>query len=464
MSRSSPDARPDDGQLELGVVEGGGLVRWTRILARTAVGDPSASPFVRVTRANAIKAKLDRKVLYELDGGDRSEIKSFKVRVEPGALLRPRPQTWSGGELMASNPAARAGGAPLREARAHGESIARTPQFEWFARAGLAARGVVYIVIGVLAIKLALGDGGKATNQQGALQTIAKQPFGTVLLIMVAGGLAGYASWRLLRAAIGHGPEDADDAKERIDGLVSGIGYAGALRDGREDPRRLGRGRRRVADPDKATGGVLGWPGGTWLVAIAGAIIVGVGLEQGYKALKQKFLEDSKTGEMSHRVRQGFTALGVAGYLARMVVFALIGYFLIKAALDYDPDEGDRPRRRARPPRSDLVRAAPAGRRRRRPCVLRRLLHRRRALPEGLDRRGGGSRRLRAPCVLADAELGGHLPAEAAGPGGGGAADRGTPGRTRRRGRAVRRVARASRCPRRSRRARACAPAPRSRR
>jgi diacylglycerol kinase (ATP) len=81
-----PDARPDDGQLELGVVEGGGLVRWMRVLARTAVSNPSSSPFVRVTRANAIKAKLDRKVLYELDGGDRSEIKSFKVRVEPGAL------------------------------------------------------------------------------------------------------------------------------------------------------------------------------------------------------------------------------------------------------------------------------------------------------------------------------------------------------------------------------------------
>jgi len=81
-----PDARPDDGQLELGVVEGGGLVKWMRILARTAVGDPSGSPFVRVTKANAIKATLDRKVLYELDGGDRSEIKSFKVRVEPRAL------------------------------------------------------------------------------------------------------------------------------------------------------------------------------------------------------------------------------------------------------------------------------------------------------------------------------------------------------------------------------------------
>ena len=183
-----------------------------------------------------------------------------------------------------------------------------------------------------------MGDGGKATNQQGALQTIAKQPFGTALLIMVAVGLAGYASWRLLRAAIGHGPEGADDAKERIDGLVSGIGYAALCVTAVKILAGSGGGGGG-SNPDKATGGVLGWPGGTWLVAIVGAIIVGVGLEQGYKALKKKFLEDSKTGEMSHRVRQGFTALGVAGYLARMVVFALIGYFLIKAALDYDPDK-----------------------------------------------------------------------------------------------------------------------------
>jgi uncharacterized membrane protein len=237
---------------------------------------------------------------------------------------------------MAGNPSMRAGGAPLREARSRGESIARTPQFEWFARAGLAARGAVYIVIGVLAIKLALGDGGKATNQQGALQTIAKQPFGTVLLILVAVGLAGYASWRLLRAAVGHGPEASDDAKERISGLVSGIGYAALCVTAVKILAGSGGGGGG-SNPDKATGGVLGWPGGTWLVAIVGAIIIGVGLQQGYKALKQKFLEDAKTQEMSHRVRQGYTVLGVAGHLARMVVFALIGYFLIKAALDYDP-------------------------------------------------------------------------------------------------------------------------------
>jgi diacylglycerol kinase (ATP) len=81
-----PDARPDDGQLELGVVTAEGVMQWARTLARTAAGDPTASPFVRATRARKVKVRLDRKVRYELDGGDRTKVRAFKVEVEPGAL------------------------------------------------------------------------------------------------------------------------------------------------------------------------------------------------------------------------------------------------------------------------------------------------------------------------------------------------------------------------------------------
>jgi hypothetical protein len=84
---------------------------------------------------------------------------------------------------------------------------------------------------------------------------------------------------------------------------------------------------------------VLGWPGGQILVGIAGLVIVGVGFEQGYKGIKKKFLEESKTEQMSRSVERSFSTLGVVGHLARMVVFALIGYFLIRAAIDFDPDE-----------------------------------------------------------------------------------------------------------------------------
>ena len=111
------------------------------------------------------------------------------------------------------------------------------------ARFGIAARGVVYIVIGVLAVQLALGDGGKATDQQGALHTIAKQPFGTVLLLAVAIGLAGYASWRLLRAALG-GTQGADDAQGPHRRRRQRDQLRDPLRRGGEDPRRL---RRRAA-------------------------------------------------------------------------------------------------------------------------------------------------------------------------------------------------------------------------
>src|SRR5215207_3722185 len=227
---------------------------------------------------------------------------------------------------------------PARQARAAGDDVARSPQFEWLARAGLVARGVVYAIIGVLAIKLALGDGGGKANQQGALETIARQPFGKALLIVMAIGLAGYAIWRLLRAALGHGPEASDDTKERIAGLASGIAYtmlcitAVSILIGSGSSGGGG-------SPDKATGGVLDWPGGQILVAIAGLIMIGVGLEQGYKGVKKKFLEKSKTEQMSESVEKAFTALGVFGHVARMVVFAMIGYFLVRAAIDYDPDK-----------------------------------------------------------------------------------------------------------------------------
>jgi YegS/Rv2252/BmrU family lipid kinase len=93
-----PDARPDDGQLELGVVTAEGVVQWARTLARTAAGDPTRSPFVRATKAQRVKVRLDRKVRYELDGGDRTKVRGFKVKVEPGALRLCAPRRSAEGE------------------------------------------------------------------------------------------------------------------------------------------------------------------------------------------------------------------------------------------------------------------------------------------------------------------------------------------------------------------------------
>ncbi len=115
---------------------------------------------------------------------------------------------------------------PLRRAEQTGEKLQRTAAFETLARAGFVARGLIYAIIGVLAVKLAIGDGGKTTNQTGALETIARQPFGQILLILVAIGLAGYSLWRLFRAVLGHGPEDSDSGFDRIAAFASGVAYA----------------------------------------------------------------------------------------------------------------------------------------------------------------------------------------------------------------------------------------------
>lgn len=226
--------------------------------------------------------------------------------------------------------------AAAKKTKKTADEVAGSRTLTWLARSGFVARGLVYLIIAVLAVKLAIGERGTTTNQQEALRTIAGQPLGEILLLLVAVGLAGYALWMLARAAIGHGAEAVDSGFDRISALASAIAYGVLCATAVEI--LAGSGAESGATK-QATGGVLGWPGGTVLVAIAGAVLIGVGIYQGYKGLARKFLEETKTAEMEPRVRKSYTTLGVFGYVARAVVFALIGYGLVKAAIDYDPQK-----------------------------------------------------------------------------------------------------------------------------
>lgn len=217
-------------------------------------------------------------------------------------------------------------------ARVEGERVAQSSGFEWLPRAGFVARGVIYVIVGALAVEVAVGSSGTSASQQGALQTIARQPFGKVLLVAVAIGLAGYSSWRLVRAALGRGPEDSDSAFDRVAALASGLVYAALCALAIEILLGSGGGSSGTA------AGVLGWTGGTWLVGIAGIALFGVGLHQGYRGIGKDFLGDSKTEEMSPAVRDAMEWIGTFGYLARMVVFCLVGVFLVKAAVEFDPN------------------------------------------------------------------------------------------------------------------------------
>jgi Domain of Unknown Function (DUF1206) len=213
------------------------------------------------------------------------------------------------------------------------ETVVHSDVFEGLARAGFVARALIYGIIGILAIKLAVGAGGKLTDQRGALRTVADQPFGHALLVIVAIGLAGYALWRFTRAAFGHGPEARDNTFDRVAALASGVVYAGICAIAVE----LLLGGSGGSTPPKATAGILGWPAGTWLVGLAGAIMIGVGVYQAYRGVSREFLDDSKTERMSPAVERWIEWIGTFGHLARAVVFGLVGVFLIKAAVDFDP-------------------------------------------------------------------------------------------------------------------------------
>jgi uncharacterized protein DUF1206 len=221
-------------------------------------------------------------------------------------------------------------------ARSTGQDFVNSRLFEILARVGFLARGAIYGIIGVLALEVATKHGGKLTSQQGALRTVAHQPLGHVLVILLAIGLGGYALWRLVRAALGRGPEGADRGIERLGALGSGLVYAAlcwvAIKAASGSAGSSG-------NTKKTTAGVFDWPAGRWLVAIAGLVLIGVGLYQLVRGLTQKFLEDSKTEEMSPAVKQWITRIGTVGHVARAVIFGLVGIFLVKAAIDYKAKE-----------------------------------------------------------------------------------------------------------------------------
>lgn len=223
-------------------------------------------------------------------------------------------------------------------AERNAEAFTETPLFEALARAGYVARGVLYALIGLLAIRLANGVSGPRPNQQGAMQQIEHQRFGHALLLLTAIGLGGYALWRLAQALVGHTPEyGKHSTMDRIGAVGSFAAYATffvlaitVLR---------GSGGNSSAQPKKTAAGVLQWPAGRELVAAAGLVFIGIAAYQAYLGLSKKFLKYSKTGEMSLSVRKAFTAIGLVGLVARAVAFALIGIFLLKAARDYTPKD-----------------------------------------------------------------------------------------------------------------------------
>ena len=216
------------------------------------------------------------------------------------------------------------------------------PWVKWLARFGYAAKGVVYMVVGGLALAAALGQGGSSSpDQRGALQTILEQPFGQVLLGLVAVGLFGYALWRFVMAAQDT-EGDGSDAKgivKRTGYAVSGIIYAGLAVAAVGLVLGSSGGGSGGGSAQDWTARLMAQPFGRWLVGIVGAVVIAVGLYQFYRAYSAKFREKLLLSRMSQTEETWATRVGRLGFAARGVVYAMIGFFLIQAALQSNPSQ-----------------------------------------------------------------------------------------------------------------------------
>jgi hypothetical protein len=215
---------------------------------------------------------------------------------------------------------------------------AKGEEVEWLGRFGLAAKGTIYVIVAVIAINVALGGGGTPEDRQGALQSLADEPFGKILLGLLAAGFAAYALWRLAEGLFDRGNEG--DAPK---GLAKRAGYVG---------RAVIYGALCVAtiailagsggggkSEDQTTARVLDWPLGRWIVAAVGAGFLVAGLYNAYRAVTNKFEKDLEKAAMSRAEQRWYRRIGKLGHAARGVVFSLIGIFLVKAAVEYDPKE-----------------------------------------------------------------------------------------------------------------------------
>nr|WP_191243899.1 DUF1206 domain-containing protein [Amycolatopsis deserti] len=197
--------------------------------------------------------------------------------------------------------------------------------------------GLVHLVVAYLAVRVAFGDGGKEADQKGALQEVGSTAAGQAMLWVLAVGLVAFGVWQFLMAA---------------------RGYTWVLKRGKRLRKRVGSGARGVVvlalaytairlatgsgsangnqPQQEFTARLLQLPAGQALVAVAGAAVIAVGVAAAVKGIKRSFLDDLNTPKLPTGSKKWVEWLGSAGYVAKGVVYVIIGGLLGYAALRSD--------------------------------------------------------------------------------------------------------------------------------
>ena len=214
------------------------------------------------------------------------------------------------------------------------------PWLEFLERVGYVMRGVIYAVMGILALGLALGIGGGATDQSGSLKLITAGPTGKALLLAVVFGLGAYSIWGFVRAIFDplHRGRDAPGIAERLGFAWSGVAYAAIVL----FALRLLAGTSQAGSHDSAQSTIariLTVPGGHWVAIVIGVIAIAAGLAQLVEAARATFKKDLKRFDMNRVEKQIVDGLGRFGMLSRGITFGLVGWFVLQGGLHRDPSQ-----------------------------------------------------------------------------------------------------------------------------
>lgn len=217
--------------------------------------------------------------------------------------------------------------------------VARSTTVTALARLGLAGHGAIYVLLGVLALSLAFGGRQQETDQRGALEELAQSTAGWLLLIVIAIGLAAYAAWRLLEAAIGvTGEPDGAGAKERAKSAVRGVIYAGFAVSAFAVVAN-GNTTSQAKSQQTWTARIMAHTGGRWLIGLVGVAVVVVGIVLVVRGARTKFEKHFPMASMSTGAQRATKLFGLVGRIARGVVVALVGILLVVAAVQFDPKQ-----------------------------------------------------------------------------------------------------------------------------
>jgi Domain of Unknown Function (DUF1206) len=227
----------------------------------------------------------------------------------------------------------------VADVKQEAKDVARGPVGQGLARWGIVSKGSLYLIVGLIAAHVSVGGGERLQDRGGALSEVADHWLGSLLVAALAVGLGGYAAWRLVEGILGRPLEGGEKAPwyKRGGYFARAAWYLGLL--AVAVSVLVGADESGGGEEERFTARVLELPAGRLLVAAVGLAILGAGVFNLWRGVTRKFCDSLKLRKMNDFEQPTFTALGVVGHLARGLVFGLIGFFLVRAAWQYDPEE-----------------------------------------------------------------------------------------------------------------------------